>query len=69
MQFVVIGEMVNSLSVDFQEKHSSLPIHQIVGMRNEIAHGYFEIKPETVWQTVQKDIPELKRDIKKIIKR
>lgn len=29
------------------------------GMRNRIAHGYFEINLELVWDTVQQALPEL----------
>ena len=27
-------------------------------MRNRIAHGYFEINLETVWETVQSALPD-----------
>jgi uncharacterized protein with HEPN domain len=30
------------------------------GMRNRIAHGYFEIDFDVVWETVQIALPELK---------
>lgn len=29
------------------------------GMRNRIAHGYFEINLDTVWETVQTALPQL----------
>jgi uncharacterized protein with HEPN domain len=29
-------------------------------MRNRIAHGYYDINLDTVWQTVQTALPELK---------
>lgn len=29
------------------------------GMRNRIAHGYFDINLDTVWETVQVSLPEL----------
>jgi len=29
------------------------------GMRNHIAHGYFDIELDLVWDTVQKALPEL----------
>jgi uncharacterized protein with HEPN domain len=30
------------------------------GMRNRIAHGYFEINLDVVWETVQTALPTLK---------
>ena|SRR3989338_11227249 len=67
MQLINIGEMVNQLSEDFTEKHRNFPWHEIIGMRNQIAHGYFEIKPDVIWRTCQIDLPELKNMIGSII--
>jgi len=67
MQLINIGEMVSRLSDSFREKHSDFPWHEAVGMRNQIAHGYFEIDAKEVWNTAQKDLPKLKKQIKKLI--
>lgn len=68
MQLINIGEMINRFSESFSEKHNDLPWHQIIGMRNQIAHGYFEIDPKEVWNTATKDLPKLKKQIKDILK-
>lgn len=68
MQIMNIGEMVNRLSVDFREEHHDLPWHAAIGMRNQIAHGYFEIRKEVVWKTAQEDLPVLKAKVQKILK-
>ena len=67
MQFVNIGELVGNLSEDFREKHPRLLWHRPVGLRNEIAHGYFNIKPAIIWQTIKEDLPELKKQITDLI--
>lgn len=67
MQLVNIGEMVSRLSSEFKEKHHTLPFYEIVGMRNQIAHGYFEIKEEVVWNTSKKDVPDLKKHLETLI--
>ena len=33
------------------------------GMRNRIAHGYFEINLDIVWETTQTALPGLVRDL------
>ena len=38
---------------------SDIPWKQVMGMRDHIAHGYFDIDAEVVFQTVQKHIPPL----------
>jgi uncharacterized protein with HEPN domain len=37
------------------------------GMRNRLIHDYNEIDIELVWQTIQVDIPDLKKKIEKIL--
>ena len=67
MQLVNIGEMVNRLSPEFVEKNKELPWHQIIAMRNQITHGYFQIKTEVIWKTVKEDLPLLKKQIEPLI--
>ena len=38
---------------------SDIPWKQVMGMRDHIAHGYFDIDAEVVFQTVQKHLPPL----------
>ena len=37
------------------------------GMRNRIVHDYFEVDLEVVWQTVQKDLPALRKQIEALL--
>ncbi len=37
------------------------------GMRNRMAHGYFELDLDVVWETVQTAIPELEAKLRQII--
>jgi len=68
MQIIVIGESVNSLSDEFKEKHRNLPWYEAVGLRNRIAHGYFDVNPEVVWKTVEDDLPKLRKQVQDILK-
>ena len=43
----------------FTQAHSDVPWHQMKGMRNRIAHGYFDTDIEIVWDTVQSALPDL----------
>ena len=36
------------------------------GMRNRLAHGYFDINLEVVWNTLQSALPDLSRQIQAI---
>jgi uncharacterized protein with HEPN domain len=35
----------------------------VEGMRNRIAHGYYDINLDTVWETIQTALPELKTQL------
>ncbi|PIU22141.1 MAG: hypothetical protein COT14_02660 [Candidatus Diapherotrites archaeon CG08_land_8_20_14_0_20_30_16] len=65
----IIGEAVKNLPVEFKNKHKDVPWKDIAGMRDRVAHFYFGIDYELVWQTVTKDIPELKNKIVKLLKK
>jgi len=67
MNFVVIGEMVEKLSDDFKKKHSHIEWIKIKGFRNLVAHDYFGIDAEEVWQIIKNKIPALQSDIKLLL--
>ena len=56
-----IGELVGKLTDDFREQHPAVPWRQIKAMRNIVAHSYGSVDPETTWETITSDIPDLKR--------
>ncbi len=64
----IIGEAVKNLPGDFKKKHKEIPWKDIAGMRDRIAHFYFGIDYDLVWDTIEKDIPELKKKIQKLIR-
>lgn len=66
-----IGEGVNRINrllPDFlQTSFPKIPWKSIVGMRNKIAHGYFELDADAVYETIIYDIPQLKAVIDKAV--
>lgn len=62
LNIVVIGEAATKISneyPDFIARHTSVPWKNMKGMRNRIAHGYFDIDLDIVWATVQSALPPL----------
>lgn len=66
MNFVIIGESVTRLSDDFKEKENEIPWAKIIGFRNIVAHDYFGVDAEEVWQIIQNDLAELKQQVEKL---
>lgn len=71
MSLIVIGEAATKVmdtDPDFVQSHAHIPWRNMRGMRNRIAHGYFDINLNLVWDTVGTALPALLaqlRDIKR----
>ena len=62
LSLLIIGEAATKLlqdSSDFLSKHPEVPWSSMKGMRNRLAHGYFDINLEVVWETVSHALPSL----------
>ena len=67
-QIMVIGEAAKLLSNELRDKYAHIPWQDIAGMRDKLIHRYFGIDLETVWLTVQDDLPVLESEVTKILK-
>jgi uncharacterized protein with HEPN domain len=63
----IIGEACRALPVDFQARFTNVPWADIIAMRNILIHHYFGIDLDAVWLVVERDIPELKANIERIL--
>ncbi|VVB69177.1 Uncharacterised protein [uncultured archaeon] len=66
-QLEIIGEASRNLSSDLIRRHPEVPWGEIIGLRNRIAHAYYNIDLGVVWDIVQEDLPSLKKDVSRII--
>lgn len=69
MSLIVIGEAASKVMdkyPHFAQLHAELPWRSMRGMRNRIAHGYFDINIEIVWDTVRSALPDLLDQISSI---
>ncbi len=67
MQIQVIGELAKRVPDNMRDS-ISLPWKQMAGMRDFIAHDYFNLDLESAWQTVEVSIPEAENKIKNYLK-
>lgn len=69
LNILVIGEAATKLANEhpgFVAQHPQIPWKQMRGMRNRMAHGYFEIDLDIVWETVQVSLPQLQQQVLKL---
>jgi len=64
----VIGEAASKISENTRAASSQLPWSAIVGMRNRLIHGYFDIDTDIVWKTVTDNLPPLVPMLKEVLK-
>ena len=67
MSLIIIGEAATKIMdqhAEFAERHPELPWRSMRGMHNRIAHGYFDVNLEVVWDTVQTALPELLQQLR-----
>jgi uncharacterized protein with HEPN domain len=55
----IIGEAAARVGRETRDRLSGLPWPDMIGMRNRLVHGYFEIDEEQVWSAVTVDLPRL----------
>lgn len=65
----IIGEAVSMLTKEFRGNHPEVEWDVIEKMRHVLVHGYYTIKPEQVWQTIEDDIEPLKDKIESILQK
>ena len=63
----IIGEATKNLSAELKAKNSEVDWKNIAGMRDKLIHAYFGVNLPLVWETVKKDLPQLKNQVSKIL--
>lgn len=63
----VIGEATKNLSDSLRLQYPHIPWRSVAGMRDKLIHAYFSVDLTEVWRTAQDDLPELKKEIEKIL--
>ncbi len=66
MNFIIIGEAATKVMegyAEFTQAHPEVPWRSMRNMRNRMAHGYFDINLDVVWETVQEWLPALLKQL------
>lgn len=63
----VMAESTQRLSKELKDSHPQVSWQGIAGFRNVLVHDYLGIKPERIWQIIEKDLPVLRSAVEKML--
>lgn len=66
-QYVVIGEAARNVPPEIQARATEIPWRLMGDMRNVVAHEYFQVQLQTVWNGVQNELPGLLEPLKRLL--
>ena len=62
----IIGEATVNISDELKIKYEEIPWRIMKDMRNFLIHQYFGVDLKTLWDTIENDLPDLKKNIMNI---
>lgn len=67
--FEIIGEAAKNVPQNVQENYTELPWRKMYALRNLIAHEYFGIDYEMIWEIAKNNLPQNKADLIKVLEK
>lgn len=58
-----LGQSVLKLSETLKSSHPEVDWKNIIGLRNVLVHDYLGVSVTRVWETVERDLPDLKKKV------
>ena len=63
----IIGEAINRITKHKEANFQINNAQKIIGVRNRIAHEYDNISDEIIWTIINRELPELRKEIQAIM--
>ncbi len=63
----IIGEAAGRVSAKTKSENPEIPWADIVSMRHRLIHADHDVNLDVVWNTVERDLPDLSATLRKIV--
>jgi len=64
----IIGEAASHVPADIVAQHPDIRLRPIRAMRNVLAHRYFGVDLDLVWERVASDLPALRTQLEQLLR-
>ena len=68
IHFINLGEMIERIDENTKKHYPSIPYREVKDFRNLVAHNYFGVDAEEIWDIIKNHLPTLQKNIIKILK-
>jgi len=63
----IIGEAAGSVAETIRDNNPQIPWRAMIGTRNRLIHGYFDVDNDIIWNIVSDDLPLLISELRRLL--
>lgn len=64
----LFGEAAKNIPEEIRSQMPDVPWRELIGMRNHLAHGYFGINNQILWNVIRVEVPKLQQSLENFVK-
>lgn len=63
----ILGEACRQMPAEILQENPQIPWRRIAGLRNRLAHEYFDLDYELIWVVVRRELPLLTKQLADVV--